>query len=169
MKANFFSAVAFAGAAFCFCSCGDADNELPPEFLHGALLQFIPPLADRELSFVGSVAIEEYARSNLRVECNDNFRRTELSDGWVKLSWDVPLWRLHHCAPEEMTETEPHWVKVQILREGKYYRCNYIEFVHGSMGTTSGSFFFSVEARPLIHEEKTSIFHFIKYEGSSDF
>ena len=63
--------VFFAG---CCSGEGRRMEKVEREFPMSAMLLFIPEISDRDMSFVGSVIIEVYERSNMRFSLKNKYR-----------------------------------------------------------------------------------------------
>lgn len=162
MNAFFKTTIFFGLSALSFfaAACRQYQKEAPPFPLH-ALLLFVPELSDRNLSFIGSVAIEPYAHSNLSYRNKEAFTELKEDDGWTKFTWlEAFLTTDADCCVSEEK------VSLRVLKKDGFYQCDYIGFVAGSLGTTSGSFLFSVEPRLLYYEGELREFNFLVYKGS---
>lgn len=162
MNVFFKIAIFFGLSAFSFmaAACRQCQKEDPPFPLH-ALLLFVPELSDRNLSFIGSVAIEPYAHSNLSYRNKEAFTELKEDDGWTKFTWSEAF-----LTTDSACRVSEEKVSLRVLKKDGFYQCDYIGFVEGSLGATSGSFWFSVEPRLLYYEGELREFDFIIYKGS---
>ena len=124
-----------------------------------AMLLFMPEISDRDMSFVGSVIIEVYERSNMRFSLKNKYREDALANGWVRMSW-----RSDDFDNEDYQEQ----VIVHVVKVGDLFRCDWIYYLNGSLGSHSGSFYFSIEQERFLYEGKETRFHVIVYKGSAE-
>lgn len=134
-------------------------EKVEPDIPMSAMLLLIPEISDRDMSFIGAVIIEVYERSNMRFSLKNKYREYTPTDGWTRMSW-LP----------DGTDNEDYreQVDVHVVKVGDLFRCDWIYYLNGSLGSHSGSFYFSIEQERFLYEGKETRFHVIVYKGSAE-
>ena len=142
---------------------GLSEHEIP----QSALLFFIPELSDRDISFIGSVSIEAYEKSNMKYENKEGFYEQKLLNDWTEYSYKTSIFV--YDGEKRIPIISQENVRMKVLKynvEDGVYLCLWTCLVDGSLCSYSGGFIFSVIKRPVLFEGERVNHHFIVYLGS---
>ena len=138
--------VFFAG---CCSGEGRRMEKVEREFPMSAMLLFMPEISDRDMSFVGSVIIEVYERSNMRFSLKNKYREDALANGWIRMSWQ---------SDDFDNEDYREQVIVHVVKDDDLFRCDWVYYLNGSLGCHRGSFYFSIEQERFYMKAKKLAF-----------